>query len=178
MKMLKVLEKLLLVIAILFVGFLGGSALANIPPEVIYEPYPVEVEVIKVEYVPEYIIQKEYIIKEIPQRIIREVPREIKEFESLQELKQFLKDDDTDEILILYPIRETGSVICLRGVCDHYALNLQRRALEAGYLMSTQMIEKDNEEHMINSATIGNEIYYIEPQTDEVWLWGYRQLVR
>ena len=67
MKMLSFWKKLLLVIAILFVGFLGGSALANIPPEVIYEPYPVEVEVIRVERVPEYIIQKEYIIKEIPQ---------------------------------------------------------------------------------------------------------------
>ena len=133
--------------------------------------------VTQVQYEVKYIESPVYkIVEKIMEvEVIKEVPREIREFESLKELKQFLEDDDTNEVLRLYPIKGTGGVISFTGPCDHYALNLQRRALEAGYLMSIEIIERDNEPHMMNSAVIGNEIYYIEPGTDEVWLWGYRQ---
>jgi len=163
----KVFLIILLSSATFFVGAYIGQE--TFEPEVVTE----------VQYEVKYVERPDKIVEKIMEvKVIKEVPREIREFESLQELKQFLKDDDTDEILRLYPIRETGSVISLRGLCDYYALNLQWRALEAGYLMSTETIEKENEQHMINSAPIGNQIYYIEPQTDEVWLWGYRQLLR
>ena len=57
--------------------------------------------------------------------------------------------------------------------CDDYALELQRRASKDGYLMSVTIIEKDDQPHMINLVTIGNDVYYIEPQTDEVWFYIY-----
>ncbi|MFC2038142.1 hypothetical protein ACFLUG_00005, partial [Chloroflexota bacterium] len=56
--------------------------------------------------------------------------------------------------------------------CDDYALALQRRAAKDGYLMSVTTITQDNNQlHMINLVTIGNAIYYIEPQTDEAWFY-------
>jgi len=114
------------------------------------------------------------VMKEVPVEVIKEVltPIEIREFEDLDELKQFLEADDTNEVLRLYPIRGTDGSMLLEDCCDYYALNLQERALNAGYLMSTEIV-KDN--HMINSTVIGNVIYYIEPQSDKVWLWGHRQ---
>ena len=56
----------------------------------------------------------------------------------------------------------------------YYALDLQQRALKDGYLMSASVIEKGDQLHMINLATIGNDVYYIEPQTDEVWFFANR----
>ncbi|MBA7613975.1 hypothetical protein ES703_21236 [subsurface metagenome] len=163
----KVFLIIILSSATFFVGAYIGQETSE--PEVVTE----------VQYEVKYVERPDKIVEKIMEvEVIKEVPREIREFESLQELKQFLEDDDTNEILRLYPIKGTGGVISFTGPCDYYALNLQRRALEAGYLMSIEIIEKDNEPHMINSAIIGNEVYYIEPQTDEVWLWGYRQLVR
>lgn len=155
--MLNVLKKLLLVIAILFVGFLGGSALANIPPEVIYEPYPVEVEVIKVEYVPEYIIQKEYIIKEIPQRIIRDVPVELRSFESEEELANWLGNIQ-ETTLWLTPEDAT---------CVDLALALIWRARQDSYDIYFQA--QLRESHARCSAIIGDSIYFIEPETFEFW---------
>jgi hypothetical protein len=87
------------------------------------------------------------------------------EFTSVDELKAWLAQDDTDSTLYIY-----GSGLIAEYDCDDYALALVRNALAAGYAVSLQ-IEGD---HMLNSTIIGNEIYFIEPQTDEVWLWGYR----
>ena len=56
--------------------------------------------------------------------------------------------------------------------CDDFALALQQRASRDGYLMSVTITQKQNKPHMINLVTIGNDIYYIEPQTDEVWFYG------
>ena len=42
--------------------------------------------------------------------------------------------------------------------------------------MSVTITEKDGQPHMINLATIANEIFYIEPQTEEVWFCAYRDL--
>lgn len=156
MKML-MLKKLLLVIAILFVGFLGGSAFANIPPEVIYEPYPVEVEVIKVEYVPKYIIQTEYIIKEVPVTTIREVPVELRLFESEEELAGWLEDIQENTLWIL----PEGAT------CVDLALALIWRARQDGYDIYFQAQVK--EAHARCSAIIGDSIYFIEPETSEFW---------
>ena len=54
--------------------------------------------------------------------------------------------------------------------CDDYAVALVYNALSDGYSVSLQV--EDN--HMLNSTVIGNNIYFIEPQNDKVWLWGYR----
>ncbi|MFH1382159.1 MAG: hypothetical protein ABIH70_04610 [Chloroflexota bacterium] len=70
--------------------------------------------------------------------------------------------------------------------CDDFALTLQDRALDDGYRMSFQIIETDRYNtlfqntkmppdtlHAINLAIIGNEAYYIEPQTGEIVLAAY-----
>jgi hypothetical protein len=88
-----------------------------------------------------------------------------REFESVAELKAWLAEDDTDSTLYIF-----GSGCISTYDCDDYATALMYNALAHGYLVSLQI--KGN--HMLNSTIIGNEIYYIEPQTDEVWLWGYR----
>lgn len=147
-------------------GYYGGK---TFKPQVIHIETLVEVEkVVEVE-----------VMKEVPVEVIKEVlvptPIEVREFEDLDELKQFLAADDTDEILRLYSIQGTDGLMSLWGdTCDYDALNLQERALKAGYLMSTQIVKNN---HMINSAVIGNDIYFIEPENDKVWLWGHRQHV-
>ncbi len=67
----------------------------------------------------------------------------------------------------------TGRIV-LNGSCDYLALELQRRALANGYLMSTEIVSQGSKLHMLCSAVIDNNIYFIEPVTDEVWLEAYR----
>jgi hypothetical protein len=87
------------------------------------------------------------------------------EFGSFSELKAWLAEDDTDSTLYIY-----GSGCILEYDCDDYAVALSRNALADGYAVSMEI----EGTHMLNSTIIGNNIYLIEPQTDEVWLWGYR----
>jgi len=88
-----------------------------------------------------------------------------REFESLDELKAWLEKDDTDSTLYIL-----GSG-CLTGYdCDDYAVALAHNALSDGYSISTQIVG----DHMLNSTIIGNKVYFIEPQNDEVRFWGYR----
>jgi hypothetical protein len=90
-----------------------------------------------------------------------------KEFESLDALKAWLAEDDSDSSLYFF-----GSA-CLPSSnydCDDYATALMYNALCDGYLVSLQI----DGNHMLNSTMIGNDIYFIEPQDDKVWLWGQR----
>jgi len=101
------------------------------------------------------------------------VPIEPREFASFQELKDWLEQDRTDAILVFFvspelPKRHPESI------CGDFAYHLQRNALADGYLMSTEIVLKEGAWHMINSTPIGNIIYFIEPQTDEVWHGAYR----
>ena len=88
-----------------------------------------------------------------------------REFESLAELKAWLAEDDSDTTLYIF-----GNGCLSNYDCDDYAAALVYNALYDGYLVSTQIVGN----HMLNSTIIGNSIYYIEPQTDAVWLWGRR----
>ncbi len=88
-----------------------------------------------------------------------------REFESVDELKAWLAEDDSDTTLYIF-----GSGCITNYDCDDYATALVYNALSDGYAVSLQI----DGNHMLNSTIIGNYIYYIEPQTDEAWLWGYR----
>jgi hypothetical protein len=88
-----------------------------------------------------------------------------RQFESLAELRAWLAEDDSDSTLYIFG---SGCLGCYD--CDDYATALVYNALCDGYAISTQIEGK----HMLNSTIIGNDIYYIEPQTDEVWFWGHR----
>ena len=87
------------------------------------------------------------------------------EFGSVAELKAWLAQDDTDSTLYIF-----GSGCLSLYDCDDYAVALLYNALCDGYSVSLQ-VEGD---HMLNSTIIGNNIYFIEPQNDKVWLWGHR----
>jgi hypothetical protein len=87
------------------------------------------------------------------------------EFKSVDELKAWLAQDDTESTLYIF-----GAGCMSDYDCDDYAVALVYNALADGYSVSLQV----EGNHMLNSAVIGNEIYFIEPQNDEVWLWGHR----
>jgi cell division protein FtsB len=82
----------------------------------------------------------------------------VSHFSSRDELEQWLRSDSTSE-------NDYSS----RYDCDDFAMDLIRAAEQDGYLIGLYA-EGD---HVANFASIGNSVYIIEPQTDEVWLWGF-----
>lgn len=101
-------------------------------------------------------------------------PIELREFTSLEELKSWLAEDDTNECIHLVVGEDGVCPLNVKYDCDDYALQLQRQAARSGFLMSVTIIEEQGKPHMINLACIGNDIYYIEPQTDEVWFYDHK----
>ncbi len=106
-----------------------------------YIEKPVEVEVVK------------------KVEVVKEVPRQLNYFTSLEELKDWLKKDKTNTLVASYPNFD----------CDDYAYELQQRAIKDGYIISTELDWKNGEYHMLNSVRIGKGIYFVEPQDDTVW---------
>lgn len=111
-------------------------------------------------------------------------PEGLRDFQSLDDLKAWLAQDDTNEWIILKPQGPDGEIV-FNDQCEDFALQLQRRAEKAGYRLSFYPMDREEyfqmfgvwlpvgKTHAMNLAIIGNEIYLIEPQTDEVWLYGY-----
>ena len=106
--------------------------------------------------------------------VMQEIPVQFRYFDSERELAEFLEQDDTDSVIRFV------SQADFSYDCDDYARALRRRALEQGFLMSLQLVS-DGEifgvkvsdfagPHMGNLSMIGNDIYYIEPSTDEFCL--------
>jgi len=82
-------------------------------------------------------------------------PKELRNFSSVEELELFLAEDKTNE----------QEYINSDFDCDDFALMLQRNALEKGYIMNCQTLFTT---HVLNMVIIDNEIYYVEPMTDEI----------
>ena len=98
----------------------------------------------------------------------------VQEFASLDELKVWLAVDDTNEYVYYFTGKDGVPRVSDKYDCDDYAFDLQKRAIEAGYLISATIIQKNGRPHMINLVAIGNDIFYIEPQTDKVWFHSHR----
>jgi hypothetical protein len=86
----------------------------------------------------------------------------LRPFSSLRELKQFLEIDQTSE---LQYNRDFD--------CDDFAFNLSQNAMNMGY----QIFPFAEGDHLKNVAhvslgTKATAVYVIEPQTDEISLWG------
>lgn len=105
-----------------------------------------------------------YVETPVEVEVVREVPQRLIEFSSLEELKEWLERNDVDSRIPSYPGFD----------CDDYAYQLQKNAAKDGYIISTELIIENGELHMLNSALIGNDIYFIEPQDDEVWFYCSR----
>ena len=82
-------------------------------------------------------------------------------------------------------LSQTGQHIN-RFDCDDYAIRLQDKALGDGYVMSFEVIHyaeynalfkqkriPNGAIHAVNSAILGNKVYYIEPQTHEIVFVAY-----
>ncbi len=112
-----------------------------------------------------------YVDRVVVQEVVIEKPIELREFASLQELKDWLVRDDTDKVVL---ISNKEGVISLADIkhdprfdCEDYAYQLQKRALADGYLMSMHLVSNPKP-HMQNLVFIGNKIYIIEPQNDRI----------
>jgi hypothetical protein len=144
---------------------------------VLEKPVYIEVEKPVPVYQPVQTIEVEkpvYIEREI------EVPIRLKDWDSLEQLEEFLKNDDTDQHIIL--TADSGGKVNFNGQCEDYALQLRDRAMTIGRYLSVEILDpkeyekwyglplKSNDYHAICMARIGNEFWYIEPQTDKHWL--------
>lgn len=157
---------ILIGLIILIWGFCFGSAWQR---EKQIEYYEKRIETLESQVVTktETITETEYITRTIT--VLKEVPVEVPViereliqldyFETLEELEAWLAQDNTDKLMPSHPDFD----------CDDFAYALQRHAARDGYFISTEIIRQKGRNHMINSALISDEIYFIEPATDEVW---------
>lgn len=125
-------------------------------------PIETKIEVIKGVPVEKIVYQDE--IVEIPVEVIKWgiYNRPSREFVSLEELQMWISQNS---------VKTLRFVADHVAKCDDFAYFLQRTALTQGYLMSTQVNYTQDGQHMINSTIIGNILYYIEPETDQVWFY-------
>jgi hypothetical protein len=111
---------------------------------------------------------------------VQRIPVELRNFSDLEELRQWLAAVDTNTTTVYFQPPDASVD------CDDYALDLQRKALADGYIMSFEVIGRSEYNavfkselppsqslHAINLAIIGNNAYYIEPQTGEVVFAAY-----
>jgi len=101
-------------------------------------------------------------------------------FESTDELKAFLEESDVDHHIYI-----TAGQDWRTYDCDDYAKALRDDAHAKGFHMNIQAVWQYtrpdtgelagsyNEGHALNSTIIDNEMYFIEPQTDDFWLAAY-----
>ena len=126
------------------------------------------VETHTVQYIDRPVTEVKYVER------VKRVPIELRNFSDLEELKQWLEDRKN---VTTVRFQSTDTIVD----CDDYALELQHKALADGYLISLEIIGPSeyngifknselppNTLHAINLVIIGNDAYYIEPQTDEV----------
>lgn len=130
------------------------------------------VETHTVEYVKEQVIETEYVTEYID--VVKEVPVVLRHFTTLDELEEWI-----DRQLSKHTFRFSREELVID--CDDYASEMQQKAMEYGYILSFQIINRDDYNelfatslpegqslHAINLAIIGNSVFYIEPQTGEV----------
>lgn len=122
------------------------------------------------------------VLVEVEREVVRveivEVPRKLRTFQDTRELEGWLERNDVDSRLYLDEKMGLSSYDC-----DDFARNLAKKAIEDGYYMwvqvlhhpyrrrdNNQLLTRPGEAHAICSVFIGNNCYYVEPQTDEYWL--------
>jgi len=126
------------------------------------------VETHTVQYVEKPVTVVEYIERG------KSVPVELRNFSDLEELKQWLEDRKN-----VTTVRFQSPNVTVD--CDDYALEMQYKALADGFIMSFEIIGESEYNalfktplppsqslHAINLVIIGNDAYYIEPQTGEI----------
>jgi hypothetical protein len=87
----------------------------------------------------------------------------VRNFKSLEELQEFLANDDTDQQQY---IKDTFD-------CDDFAMMLQERAFEQGYIINCQKLPVGGLNHMDNLAICANDMYFVEAESDVVSYAGF-----
>ena len=83
----------------------------------------------------------------------------IREFSSIDELQNWLKNDDLDS----YSYKDYDFD------CDDFAYELVRRAWTDGFYMETEVMKQESgENHITNKTKIGNMLYKVNPETDKI----------
>lgn len=126
------------------------------------------VETHTVQYIDRPVTEVKYVER------IKKVPIELRNFSDFEELKKWLEGKKN---VTTVRFQSPDAVVD----CDDYALELQHKALADGYIMSFEIIGESEYNvlfktplppsqslHAINLVIIGNDAYYIEPQTDEI----------
>ncbi len=187
----------LFMLATLTLVFCAGAYLGQLTfePRVIIEHEVIERVVYKpVERIVETIVYKpvekiiETVVYEPVEKVIVEhveTTKPLREFQSLEELEQWLDNIGVLDIRFDVVDKETGQHIQTFD-CEDYAIRLQEKALRDGYIISFEIIHSAEYNtlfkqkripsgaiHAINLVTLGNDIYYIEPQTHEIVFVAY-----
>lgn len=152
---------------------------------VVYKPYDRVIR--SVVYKPVDRVKESIVIRPVEKVVIRhvETPQPLHHFQNLVELEQWLGNFGQLDIRFDVAEEETGQII-KEFDCDDYAVRLQEEALRDGYIISFEVIHSEEYNdlfkqkriprgatHAINSVIIGNEVYYIEPQTNEIVFAAY-----
>ena len=175
-------SNVLLILASVALIFCAGGYIGQVifKPQVIIEPEIRTKFIDRVIPIPvEKVVEKEIYIpveKVVVQNI--ETYKPLRHFQDLYELERWLGQ----EVLFvgIDVVDERTGKFIKRWECVDYAIRLQEKALEDGYIMSFEVIHHSEHNslfkqkipygssHAINSVIIGNEIYYIEPQNHEI----------
>ena len=179
------MKKLLIDIIFLIFLICGSLYLGFWYGQDTFEPQVIERTAIKTETRIEYqvVIDEVRVPVEVPVEVIVEKPVLLADWESVEELALFLEEDRTDSHIYL-KMGKDGE-ISLEGMCEDFAIQLRDRAMLKGKHLSIEILTRQEIRehygirtptgvlHAINVAIIGNEYWYVEPQTDEMWLAGY-----
>lgn len=167
--------------------YTGTPAVKAVTVEVPSPPIVQEkVRIEKIEVLtPVFIDRIRYIERDVGTavRIYDPVYTSLEDWQSVEELQDFLDSDDTDSHVILRS--QTGGDISFTGQCEDFALQLRDRAAAIGKNLEVIAIDrtefnkwksyfgdkslKNGDYHALNMAIIGNEIWYVEPQQDVCW---------
>lgn len=92
------------------------------------------------------------------------VSSNLREFRTMPELTAWLVADGTSDNKYVPNLFD----------CDDFARMLQGNAMNDGYIISIIIVSSPGGGyHAKNACLIGNAFYFIEPQTDEHYFWGY-----
>ena len=166
--------KMLIAIGVLFLAFSAGVYLCPVASEsqtaTVIRP-TVECQLVESHTV-QYVDRPVAVVKNVER--VQRIPVELRNFNDLDELKQWLAAVAMDTTTVFFQLPDAPVD------CDDYALDLQRKALADGYILSFQVISRSEYDavfqgelllsqslHAINLAIIGNSVYYVEPQTGE-----------
>jgi len=104
---------------------------------------------------------------------------DLQDWRSVEELKAFLAEDNTDTVL-----KFTGNVT-FNSSCEERAFQLRKRAFDIGKRLEMEILTPaeykkwygdtiaSDSLHAICKAVIGNEVWYIEPADDRHWIGAY-----